>query len=981
MNNETLGDANNTNDDPWLQMVKRVETERNSNIGQEVLREAQREDVEMKEIARNDDPDLQIWQRVSIGSRGLVETEWRKSATVSELEERKEFDRQVNEITTISRGDEYGGRGREGAVELARKFFNNPSYNKYAVTAAMGPSIVMDIIEENPDAVGDFDMGSFVSKLSDPNLDKNTTWELNCRMLIATQLERYTSPELGVDVKKFVDSESTKTKLFTLGHIINANPDFNTEEFLAEACEDEPAIVCSNASDYLKLGFNFPITEIERKLRVEAKQKVKDEPEDKWKKYYVDNFEGDISRLMETYDQYGKLSEDDRKKINQELDKFHKDALKEARTPQEEIALGDILQETIDSFNKKYKDYQDQYAQLDRQYYSKYDEANERTGQKLTVDEYMDEIEDLAKKAIGTLTKEELSYFRREFIRRSYLYEGDESFTNSEIIENGKSKAYEVLHRLYEADNSFMDSDECRIYWKQADEKERKELTAELNGMSKDDLSTLRRQRLEYELSGIEPIPYRDENGETDLDKYNQNKHIKKLWEYDSGWRESEEGKEVAEKNREKWADKAAKEWAELLVKYPDIFKNPDLDEIDKLVEETIGKIPRDKVYEIGKLKESGRYRQADQAEIDLFVSVFGLEYRPNIEYSDKDTDCKGSYAHRLKRVEVRRKFGGRDDEDAIMNTIAHEMWHAHQHDEVDHNTKRGEKYKVNNEHYQNGQPGWDLLGGKDIIETLGNFEEAYNRYRNQLLEVEAFTFGQAFADYYRDVMENGVNATDDTSGEIDDLIKEKQKVEAIKSMSPYEILDNLSNLRESGFSDKEITNYLAHCYSFSTEDGKETIVNTMIDNSADIPYSDQDGEPIDYDTEYGSDLMVKHAGKLLEIGISEIDIIDSLYYDDSSLDWIEYNDGSSVGRESFFNNKSVTRVGEDVVYRSSGIQDLLLAVYQNEVRQSNITKARSRIEKAISHFQDLRGVESSEQREKEKTEYLFEMIERMAGR
>ena len=688
MNNETLNETNDADSNPWPQMAKEVETERNSNIGQEVLREVQRENIEMKEIARNDEADLRIWQRVSIGSRGLAETEWRKNATVSELEERKEFDRQVNEITAISRGDEYGGRGREGAVELTRKFFNSPSYNKYAVTAAMGPAIVMDIIEKNPDTVGDFDMGSFVSKLSDPNLDKNTTWELNCRMLIATQLERYTSPELGVDVKKFVDSESTKTKLFTLGHIINANPNFNTEEFLAEACEDEPAIVCSNASDYLKLGFNFPITEIERKLRVEAKQKVKDEPESEWKKYYINNFEGDISRLMEVYEQYGKLSEDDKKKIDQELNKFHKDALGEERTQQREIVLDDVLQETIDSFNGKYQEYQDKIIQLQQQW---------SNGHKITLNECKERQAEAAAETFAKLDSKEISYFRREFIRRSYLYDGDEDYSNSKNIAECLS-TYQAIAFLNEADKDFCKSDEFGAYKKRASEKEKRDCIDELSNMSEEDLHTLRRQRLEYELNDVEPVPYRNDNDDWDWDKYEQNEKIKTLWKYDSGWDESEEGKEAAGKNREKWTDKAAKEWAELLVKYPDIFKNPDLDEIDQLVEETISKIPRDKVYEIGKLKESGRYRQADQAEIDLFVSVFGLEYRPNIEYSDKDADCKGSYAHRLKRVEVRRKFGGRDDEDAIMNTIAHEMWHAHQHDEVDHNTKRGEKYKVNNE-------------------------------------------------------------------------------------------------------------------------------------------------------------------------------------------------------------------------------------------------------------------------------------------
>lgn len=963
---EKIGSAN----DNWVQMAKEVDAERSLKLGQEALRsKMQDKNLETREIAKDNEADLRVWQNMPIGFRGTTEAKWRENATISELEERKEFDWQIDEIMDIYVSDEYRNKGREGVVELARQLLGNQTYNKYAVAAAMGPSIIMDIIEEDPSAVGNFNMGAFVSKLSDPTLDKNTAWELNCRMLIATQLERYAAPNLGVDIEKFISSESVQTKLFTLDHITNVVPDFNIEEFLARACEDEPRTVCSNAADFLKQGVNFPITEIERKLRAETKQKVKDESEDEWKRYYVNNFEEDISRLMKNYSQYGQLSDDDSRKINQELDRFHQDMLKEERNPQEEATLGDILQETIDSFNAKYQEYQEKYAGLDRQYYSGYDDVGDVTGEKLTVEEYISERKKLAKEVIKNLDGMELSYFRREFIRRSYLFEGDESFDDGEVIENGYSKEYNLIHELYKADEKLFESNEYRAYKKRALEKEKKDCMAKLEAMSEEELQILRRQRLEYELNDIEPISYEDENGDCDWGKYHQNDKIKTLWKYDEGWDDSEEGKEVNLKKRERWSDKAAQEWAELLVKYPDIFKNPDLDEIDHLVERMISKIPRDKVYEIGKLKESGKYRQADQAEIDLFVSIFGLEYRPNVEYSDKDTDCQGSYAHRLKRVEVRRKFGGRDDEDGIVNTIAHEMWHAHQHDEADHDTERGKKYKVNNEHYQNGQPGWDLIGN----DIFTKWSEAYNRYRNQLLEVEAFTFGQAFADYYKDVMENGVDAHRDTSAELDDIIKEKQKVEKIKRMSPSEIINSLSELKEGGFSNREITDYLAHCYVFYTDDGA-VIVNTMIDNKVDLPSDDQNSEL------YGHDLMIEHIDKLLEAEISEIDIIDSLYHDDVNLDWIEFNDGSSVGYRSFFNSNSTTRMGEDVVYRSSGVQDLLLAVYRDEARRTNITRARNRIEKAIEHFQNLRGIESEEEREKEKMEYLFEMLERIAG-
>lgn len=964
--------ADEADDNIWIQMAKEVESDRKTNIDPQILHETIQTYFEEKEVKRDDKADLQIWQRIPIGSKGSVETEWRENATISELEERKDFENQISEISNLYRNSENWNRDREGAVESARQLLTSQKYSKYAVTAAIGPSIIMDIIEKSPDIMGDFDMGAFVSKLSDSELDKNSTWELNCRALIATQLERYTSPNLGVNIEKFIDSENTQTKLSTLDHILNIKPDFDTEEFLTTACEDEPAIVCSNANSYLKLGIDFPITEIERKLQVETKQKVKNEPDDKWKKYYVDDFNTIISRLITTYDQYGKLSEDTRNRINQELDRFYKDTLNAERNPQEEIALGDILQETIDSFNEKYQDYQEQYAKLDRQYYSVYHDVNEKTGKKLTVTEYREECEKLAKETIANLDEMELSYFRREFIRRSHLYEGDESHANAgEKIKNGNSEEYYLMESLYDADENFRKSNEYRIYNKRRLEKEKKEFTAELEAMTEEELRALRKQRLEFELNGNDPVPYKKEDGDIDWEKYAQNKHIKKLWDYDSGWEESEEGQEYTKNRREKWADEAAKEWAELLVKYPDIFKNPDLDEIDRLVDETIAKIPRDKIYEIGKLKESGKYRQADQTEINLFVDIFGLKYRPYIEYSDKETECSGSYAHRLKKIEVRRKFGGRDDENDITNTIAHEMWHAHQHDEEDRDTERGKKYKINSDHYQNGQPGWD------IVDDDMPWSKAYDRYRNQLLEIESFTFGQAFADYYRDVMENGVDTSKDLSSEIDNLIKEKQKTETIKKMSPENILNNLSNLREKGFSDKEITDYLAHCYSFSTENG-EIIVNTMIDNHIDIPYYDQDNEDIDYDIEYGSKLMVKNANKLLESGISETDIIDSLYYDDANLDFIQYNDGVSRGRRSFFNNVSTTWMNGEIIYRSTGFQDLLLTIYQNETRHSNITKARNRIEKAISHYQDLRGVESTDQREKEKTEYLFEMLERL---
>ena len=164
----------------------------------------------------------------------------------------------------------------------------------------------------------------------------------------------------------------------------------------------------------------------------------------------------------------------------------------------------------------------------------------------------------LAEEIISGLDEMELSYFRREFIARSYLFDGDESFTDAgKEIENGYSSEYDLMNCLYCADKKFMSSKEYLAYARRKQEKEKKDLIAQLEAMSEEELHALRRQRLEYELNGTQPIPYEDENGHIDLDKYDQSEAIKALWKYDKGWDDSEEGKEVGLRKREKWSGRS----------------------------------------------------------------------------------------------------------------------------------------------------------------------------------------------------------------------------------------------------------------------------------------------------------------------------------------------------------------------------------------------------------------------------------------
>lgn len=689
------------------------------------------------------DDELRIWQMIPIGLNELEEASWKRQATPSEYDEKTKFDQQISEITTYL--DIEKNLKRSDLVNLARRLLGDKSYNKYAVAGALGPSVIMDLIEQNPNTANSFSMATFVHRLANPTFDKNESWMQKCRTQIATELDRYATPELDVDITEFLDSESLKMKLSTFDQLGKVIPDFDSEEFLAEACEERPGMVCGMADNFLKLGVNFPITEIVSKFSAETKQTLKDQPDYKWKHFYYGVFERNIVKLQDNYDKYGMLSKNDALVINSELNQLYFHCFRKIRKANKNLSVSEVLQETIDSFNQKYQQYQDEFIKLRRKY----------TGHDIiadigSFDERYKKEKELTETTFNSLNDDELSYFRREFIRRSFDFDGTETSSNSEILdETTRLSGFELFRELHNRDQHFFCSDEYLAF----KDRKNEELRKKVSELTPEELNLLRQQHLEYELYGTEPISYIDDDGKTDWAKYDQNSERKNLWHYDTGWEESIQYQILSDKQNQEKAHKAAEEWAELTAKYPNIFGNVDFAAIKQRAKETLEMIPLEKIHEIAKLKASGKYRKADQVEVDLFTEIFNLDSKPELQYGAKNI-CGGNYSHPDRRLVVRRLFSGKDDEKRVDQIIAHEMWHAYQFKEEDHNTELGKKYKINSDHYQQGNPSW-INSSSNTDDLSQNPYEVYDRYRNQLLEAEAFVFGEMFADYASDVINN----------------------------------------------------------------------------------------------------------------------------------------------------------------------------------------------------------------------------------
>jgi hypothetical protein len=194
-------------------------------------------------------------------------------------------------------------------------------------------------------------------------------------------------------------------------------------------------------------------------------------------------------------------------------------------------------------------------------------------------------------------------------------------------------------------------------------------------------------------------------------------------------------------------------DYGRMLFKYaeknPDIYQNNDKAEVDAMVSEAIGKISEKQIAEVIKKYEKDP-RAGDQMIVDLLVPFLGLsENRPTLKYGpakgreggfykrgdhsiticeenlDKDSqgeerilDETSSFFGFLKTKKLEDKMFYR------MGAVAHEMWHARQWGGNGIPEEKKEQYRRNFVYYMKGN-------------------SFYGAYRDQLIEREAWAFGE----------------------------------------------------------------------------------------------------------------------------------------------------------------------------------------------------------------------------------------------
>ena len=111
-----------------------------------------------------------------------------------------------------------------------------------------------------------------------------------------------------------------------------------------------------------------------------------------------------------------------------------------------------------------------------------------------------------------------------------------------------------------------------------------------------------------------------------------------------------------------------------------------------------------------------------------------GIEENPEIQlYNGRDGSC-GAYILGENKVEINRNT--MDDPREVVDTVAHEMRHAYQHQRAGlQETWQDMLYKINFENYISPIP---LADGKYLF---------FTNYQDQLVEVEARAFANIFTD------------------------------------------------------------------------------------------------------------------------------------------------------------------------------------------------------------------------------------------
>lgn len=171
--------------------------------------------------------------------------------------------------------------------------------------------------------------------------------------------------------------------------------------------------------------------------------------------------------------------------------------------------------------------------------------------------------------------------------------------------------------------------------------------------------------------------------------------------------------------------------------KHAACFESPTYESATEFVKEIIKQIDTHTLDKIIEVKKTGD-KQALIEEITTELA-FMAQYdnqRPAVEYVDSEDPnedaCHNYLGYGIDKISIDKKLlTDAYDMDYIVMTVGHEMLHAYQNTlmrNADKTDKKAQAYRYNLEHY---------IEAKSL--------EDYQKYHDQLVEIEAFCFGEQF--------------------------------------------------------------------------------------------------------------------------------------------------------------------------------------------------------------------------------------------
>lgn len=171
--------------------------------------------------------------------------------------------------------------------------------------------------------------------------------------------------------------------------------------------------------------------------------------------------------------------------------------------------------------------------------------------------------------------------------------------------------------------------------------------------------------------------------------------------------------------------------------KHAACFESPTYESATEFVKEIINQIDTHTLDKIIEVKKTGN-KQALIEEITTELA-FMAQYdnqRPAVEYVDSEDPnedaCHNYLGYGIDKISIDKKLlTDAYDMDYIVMTVGHEMLHAYQNTlmrNADKTDKKAQAYRYNLEHY---------VEAKSL--------EDYQKYHDQLVEIEAFCFGEQF--------------------------------------------------------------------------------------------------------------------------------------------------------------------------------------------------------------------------------------------